>query len=52
MGKIFIRSLVTGGVAEKDGRLKIKDRILAIDVGDGLGFQDPWLTQMWKMLSI
>lgn len=39
-GQIFIRSLVTGGVAEKDGRLKIKDRILAIDAGDGLGFQD------------
>ncbi len=50
-GQIFIRSLVTGGVAEKDGRLKVKDRILAIDAGDGLGFQDLSNTDVEKAVN-
>ncbi|KAB8032040.1 carboxy terminal-processing peptidase [Fluviispira multicolorata] len=39
-GFIIIRSLVQGGVAQKDGRLKANDRIIAIDPGNGSGLQD------------
>lgn len=45
-GNIYIRSLIKGGVAQKDGRLKVKDRILAVDSGNGLGLQDLSQTDM------
>lgn len=38
-GYVIIKSLVKGGVAQKDGRLKPKDIIIAIDAGNGLGIQ-------------
>ncbi|BBH52615.1 carboxy terminal-processing peptidase [Fluviispira sanaruensis] len=39
-GYIVVKSLVQGGVAQKDGRLKAKDRIIAIDPGNGTGLKD------------
>ncbi|APJ03328.1 carboxy terminal-processing peptidase [Silvanigrella aquatica] len=39
-GYIYIRSLVQGGVAQKDGRLKPNDKIIAVDSGNGEGLQD------------
>ena len=39
-GYIVVRSLVQGGVAQKDGRLKPKDKIVAVDPGNGEGLQD------------
>jgi carboxyl-terminal processing protease len=39
-GYIIVRSLVQGGVAQKDGRLKPKDKIIAVDAGNGEGLQD------------
>ncbi len=39
-GYIVVKSLVQGGVAQKDGRLKPKDKIIAVDPGNGTGLQD------------
>lgn len=39
-GYIIIRSLVQGGVAQKDGKLKPKDKIIAVDSGNREGFQN------------
>jgi carboxyl-terminal processing protease len=39
-GYIIVKSLVQGGVAQKDGRLKPKDKIIAVDPGNGAGTQD------------
>lgn len=36
-GFIVVKSIIPGGVAEKDGRLKVNDRILAVDDGSGSG---------------
>lgn len=39
-GFIVVRSLIPGGVAQKDGRLKAKDKIIAVEAGNGQGYRD------------
>jgi carboxyl-terminal processing protease len=39
-GAILVKSLIKGGVAQKDGRLKVNDRLIAVDAGDGVGYRD------------
>lgn len=39
-GAVIVKSLISGGVAQKDGRLKVNDIIVAVDSGNGSGLQD------------
>ena len=39
-GYIVVRAIIPGGVAQKDGRLKEKDKIIAVDSGNGQGLHD------------
>jgi carboxyl-terminal processing protease len=39
-GYIVIKKIISGGVAQKDGRLQKNDKIIAVDNGNGLGFQN------------
>ena len=39
-GYIIVANLIPGGAAHRDGRLKAQDKIIAVDPGDGSGFQD------------
>ncbi|WGL59347.1 carboxy terminal-processing peptidase [Pigmentibacter sp. JX0631] len=51
-GEIYIKSLVNGGVAQKDGRIKPNDKILAVDPGNGSGFQYLFDVDVDKAVSL
>jgi len=39
-GYITVQALIAGGAAQRDGRLKVGDKIVAVDPGDGQGTVD------------
>jgi carboxyl-terminal processing protease len=39
-GYIMVQALIPGGAAFRDGRLKVSDKIVAVDPGDGTGITD------------
>jgi len=39
-GYITVQALIVGGAAQRDGRLKVSDKIVAVDSGDGQGLVD------------
>lgn len=39
-GYITVQALIAGGAAQRDGRLKVGDKIVAVDSGDGQGTTD------------
>ncbi|MEY4063940.1 MAG: hypothetical protein RIR26_148 [Pseudomonadota bacterium] len=39
-GYITVQALIAGGAAQRDGRLKVGDKIIAVDSGDGQGMVD------------
>lgn len=39
-GYITVQALIAGGAAQRDGRLKVGDKIVAVDSGDGQGTVD------------
>jgi len=39
-GYITVQALIAGGAAQRDGRLKVGDKIIAVDSGDGQGTVD------------
>nr|BFD32698.1 carboxy terminal-processing peptidase [Pigmentibacter ruber] len=51
-GEIYIKSLINGGVAQKDGRIKPNDKILAVDPGNGIGLQELSDADVEKAVSL
>ncbi|MES2615136.1 MAG: carboxy terminal-processing peptidase [Bdellovibrionota bacterium] len=51
-GLIVVKSLILGGVAQKDGRLKVGDILVAVDAGNGEGLQDMAFVDVEKAVEL
>jgi carboxyl-terminal processing protease len=51
-GYTVVESVIPGGAAFRDGRLQKNDKIVAVDSGDGMGFQDVIDMELAKVVSL